>query len=76
MAKGDVHVTWREDEAKWAVAKEGSSRASSLHDTKDEAQTAGRESAISEHSELLIHGKDGEIQERNSFGHDPHPPAG
>jgi hypothetical protein len=58
------------------VAKEGSSRASSLHDTKDEAQTAGRESAISEHSELLTHGKDGKIQQRNTYGHDPHPPAG
>jgi hypothetical protein len=76
MAKGDVHVTWREDEAKWAVAKEGSSRASSLHDTKDEAQTAGRASAISEHSELLIHGKDGKIQERNTYKPDPSPPPG
>jgi hypothetical protein len=25
MAKGDVHVTWREDESKWAVQKEGTS---------------------------------------------------
>ena len=25
MAKGDVHVVWREDESKWAVEKEGTS---------------------------------------------------
>jgi hypothetical protein len=76
MAKGDVHVTWREDEAKWAVEKEGSSRASSLHDQKDAAAKAGRQSAMNEHSELLIHGKDGTIQERNTYKRDPYPPRG
>ena len=38
MPKGDVHVTWRQDEAKWAVEKEGASRAGSLHDQKDSAR--------------------------------------
>lgn len=76
MAKGDVHVTWREDESKWAVEKEGTSRASSLHETKDTAQEAGRRAAINEHSELLVHGKDGKIQERKTYKADPYPPAG
>jgi hypothetical protein len=76
MAKGDVHVTWREDEAKWAVEKEGARRAGSLHEKKDSAEKAGREAAINEHSELLIHGKDGKIQERNTYKRDPHPPRG
>lgn len=71
MAKGDVHVTWRKDEAKWAVEKEGASRASSIHDTKEAAQQAGRQTAINEHSELLIHGQDGKIQERNTYKRDP-----
>lgn len=62
MAKGDVHVVWRDDDSKWAVEKEGISRASSLHDTKESAAMAGRENAINERSELLIHGKDGKIQ--------------
>ena len=76
MAKGDVHVTWREDEAKWAVQKEGASRTGSLHEQKDAAEKAGRESAMNEHSELLIHGKDGQIQERNTYKSDPNPPKG
>jgi hypothetical protein len=71
MARGDVHVTWREDEAKWAVQKEGASRAASVHEKKDAAEKAGRQSAINEHSELLIHGKDGKIQERNTYKTDP-----
>jgi uncharacterized protein DUF2188 len=76
MANGDVHVTWREDEAKWAVQKEGASRAGSLHDQKDSAAQAGRQVAINEHAELLIHGKDGKIQERNTYKSDPFPPGG
>jgi hypothetical protein len=76
MAKGDVHVTWREDDGKWAVEKEGASRAGSLHEKKDAAEKAGRDAAINERSELLIHGKDGKIQERNTYKLDPHPPRG
>lgn len=76
MAKGDVHVVWRDDDSKWAVEKEGISRASSLHDTKESAAMAGRENAINERSELLIHGKDGKIQERNTYKQDPYPPRG
>jgi hypothetical protein len=76
MAKNDVHVLWREDEAKWAVEKEGTSHATSLHEKKDTAEQAGRRAAITENSELLIHGKDGKIQERDTYKADPFPPAG
>ena len=75
MAEGDVHVTWREDEAKWAVQKEGASRAGSFHERKDAAETVGRQAAMKEHSALLIHGKDGQIQERNTYETDPYPPG-
>jgi Uncharacterized protein conserved in bacteria (DUF2188) len=48
MAEGDVHVTWREDDAKWSVVREGASHAASLHDQKDSAERAGRQVAINE----------------------------
>lgn len=76
MAKGDVHVTWRESDSRWAVQKEGASRASSLHEEKDAAAKAGRRNAVNQRSELLIHGKDGTIQERNTYKRDPNPPRG
>ena len=76
MANGDVHVVWRADESKWAVEKEGTSRASSLHDQKESAARAGRQNALNERSELLIHGKDGKIQERNTYKQDLYPPRG
>lgn len=60
----------------WAVKGEGNSRASSIHDTQREAIGAAREAAIRQGSEMLIHGQNGRIRERNTYGHDPFPPRG
>lgn len=71
MAK-PVHVVPHEDG--WAVRREGSDRASSVHATKDEALEQGRDTARRENTELVIHGRDGRIQDKDSFGGDPFPP--
>lgn len=55
----------------WDVIHEGSRYAESHHTTQDEAIAAGTERARREKVELLIHGRDGQIRARNSFGHDP-----
>lgn len=39
--------------------------------TQEEAVSVGTEQAKREKVELLIHGRDGQIRERNSFGNDP-----
>lgn len=39
--------------------------------TQEEAIAAGTERAKQDEVELLIHGRDGQIRERNTFGHDP-----
>ena len=41
-----------------------------------EAIAAARETAIRQGSEMLIHGEDGRIRERNTYGKDPFPPKG
>ena len=68
------HVVPRE--GKWAVRGEGNARDTSLHQTQQEAIDAARQIAINQQSELLIHGRDGRIRERNSYGNDPFPPEG
>lgn len=60
----------------WAVKGAGNERATSVHDTQREAIEAGRRIAQNQQSELLVHGRDGRIRERDSHGHDPHPPKG
>lgn len=60
----------------WAVKPEGGERASSVHPTQADAIDRGREVAQNQGTELLIHGRDGRIRERDSHGRDPHPPNG
>ena len=74
MPKRDQHVVPHKDG--WAVRGAGSRRASSVHDTQQQAIDAGRQAARNQRSELYIHGRDGRIRERDSHGNDPHPPKG
>lgn len=74
MSKRDQHVVPHKDG--WAVRGAGSRRASSVHDTQEQAIDAGRSVARNQGSELYIHGRDGRIRERDSHGNDPHPPKG
>ena len=60
----------------WAVRGERNQRDTSHHRTQSEAERAARDIAINQRSEVLIHGEDGRIRERNSYGNDPHPPKG
>ncbi len=70
--KKDVHVVPHGDQ--WAVKKTGNERASSLHDRQSEAWASGKDAARKEKSEAILHGEDGRIRERDSYGNDPNPP--
>ena len=67
--KQDFHVLPHDDG--WSVKREGAKRAGSVHDTKIEAIEAGRERAKREKVELVIHLKNGKIQDLDSYGNDP-----
>ena len=60
----------------WAVKGAGNQKATSVHGTKRGATNAGRQIAKHQTSELVIHGKDGKIQSKDSHGNDPFPPRG
>ena len=60
----------------WAVRGIGSQRASSVHRTQREARDAAQEVAQKQGSELFVHGRDGRIRGRNSYGNAPFPPRG
>lgn len=60
----------------WAVRGEGNRRVTSTFPTQREAIDAGRNIAENQRSELLVHGRNGQIRARDSFGHDPFPPRG
>lgn len=60
----------------WAVRGAGNERATSVHSTQEAARDAARQTAIRQGSEMFVHGRDGKIRERNTYGRDPFPPKG
>ena len=74
MAKRNQHVVRHKDG--WAVRGAGSQRATSVHPTQRAAAEAAREIARTQRTELFIHGRDGQIRERDSYGNDPRPLKG
>ncbi len=68
----DVHVVHEDNQ--WKVKKTGNERATATYQRKKDAEKRGRQEAEKEGSELIIHKKDGTIQDKESHGNDPNPP--
>lgn len=60
----------------WQVKAEKSERATKRTDTQKEAIDVAKSIAKNQKSELLIHGENGKIRDRDSYGNDPFPPKG
>ena len=75
MAGKSHHVVHNKDGG-WDIKKGGAERASGHFDTQMEAIDKAREISQNQKSELVIHGRDGQIREKDSHGHDPYPPRG
>ena len=65
------HVT-KHPEGGWQVRAAGSSRATKRTKTQAEAYSI----AINQRAEVVVHGRDGRIRAKDSYGHDPFPPRG
>jgi hypothetical protein len=69
----NVHVV--PSDGGWNVRVEGGARIAHFQ-TQGEAIDAGRRLARGNRSEHIIHGRDGRIRQRDSYGRDPFPPRG
>lgn len=58
----------------WQVKGAGNQKATIVTSTKSEAQAIATNIAKNQKSEVVIHGQNGRIQNKNSFGNDPCPP--
>jgi hypothetical protein len=74
MSKKNQHVV--PHNKGWAVKTEGNPKPTSIHEKQSNAISQARTNALRNHSELLVHNREGQIRERNSYGHDPYPPKG
>jgi Uncharacterized protein conserved in bacteria (DUF2188) len=62
-----VHVV--PQASRWGIEVSGEIR--STHESQEEAINEGRGLAEQEQGELVIHGEDGKIREKDSHGNDP-----
>lgn len=73
MAKTSQHVISHPDGG-WSVMKGGSTRVTRRFDTQKEAISYARRISKAHGSELYVHGLDGLVRSRDSYGNDPYPP--
>jgi len=74
MTKRNQHVV--PHGGKWAVRGAGAAKATKVFDRQSDAIAAARDVAKNQKTELLVHGRNGQIRKRDSHGNDPYPPKG
>lgn len=75
MSNKNQHVT-PHSKGGWQVKGAGNIKATVITKTQKDAISKAKDIAISKGSEVVIHGKNGRIREKNSYGNDPYPPKG
>lgn len=76
MSKPSDRMVYRRD-GKWVNKKNGSNKATSIHDTQKAAEQAARENLKNQGGgELITKGRDGKIRSKDTIapGNDPYPP--
>lgn len=73
MASKNQHVVPTKDN-RWGVRGEGNSRITKKTNSQSEAINVARNIAQNQHSEVVIHKPNGQIRDKDSYGHDPLPP--
>lgn len=68
MSKKNQHVVPKGDDCA------GNEKVTKIVSTKKEATKIARDIAINQGSEMFIHGENGQIRERNTYGKDNFPP--
>lgn len=71
MATGDIHVVPDPEGKGWKVTREGQDRAVARAETQAEAAQRGRQVARNSEVEFNLHGRDGRVREKDSYGNDP-----
>lgn len=71
----EIHVTKGQD-GSWRVKQPDNQRASKICNTQAEAKQVARDIAKNQGLEMVVHGVNGKIREKNTYRKDPFPPKG
>lgn len=65
------HFVQPDSNGGWEIKRSGAKKSSGNFNTKKEAEKVAREISRNQKTELVIKGKDGKIQRKDSHGNDP-----
>jgi uncharacterized protein YdaT len=74
MTKAKTQTVTRRSDGRWQHKADGNKRATRVTDTQREATDSAVSVARNQGGEVIIHGKDGRIRSKDSYGRDPNPP--
>lgn len=74
MNRKEIHIVPNSKKGGWDAEKPELSKISKHFEKKQDAVEWSKEQAKKEGREMIPHGKDGKIQNPNSYGGDPCPP--
>jgi uncharacterized protein YdaT len=75
MSKKSTHIVPNASGG-WDIKQSSCQRSSGHFGTKQEAIARGRVISQNQHTEFVIHNKNGRIAQKDSHGNDPFPPKG
>lgn len=67
-AKKNIHVVPHADG--WATRNEGAGRVGSIHNTQADAINRAKEQAVRQESGIVIHRRNGQIRDSDSYGNE------
>lgn len=71
----NIHVV-KNPSGGWSTKQENAQRSSGNFDTQKEAIQKAIQIARNKNQEVVIHGENGKIRQKNSYGNDSYPPEG
>ena len=74
MSRSKIQRVTKRRDGKWQHKADGNERATKIADTQREAQESAIRVAKRQGGEVVVHGEDGKIRSKDSFGKDPNPP--
>jgi hypothetical protein len=75
MAKGPTQRVTPRPDGKWQHKQDGNKIATKVTATQKQAEKSAIDTAKKQGGgEVIVHGEDGKIRSKDTYGHDPNPP--
>ena len=74
MAKPKTQRVTKRPDGRWQHKADGNKRATKVTDTQRDSWDSAKQVAQNQGGEVVVHGRNGRIKSKDSYGNDPNPP--